>query len=172
MKPWHLQRILPEQHLLEDEESWQGILRYIPDEDVRAKLHGRWSSGRQAVHGDINTFRWLDLVAEVDKVRSLHEALPLQERSVRLQLQKPTCSMGQRFGLASCRLLLNSDERPPAWSILVCTCHCRSLHQISVRLTVDMLASRLVPVLEKDACWQSGCSCHSALLLQSYLVVI
>ena len=65
-----MQRILPEQHLLEEEESWQSILKYIPDADLQAKLHGRWSSGRQAIDGDINTFRWRDLVSEVDKVIS------------------------------------------------------------------------------------------------------
>ncbi|KAK9867682.1 hypothetical protein WJX84_000552 [Apatococcus fuscideae] len=64
------ERILPEQHLLEDEEHWHSILKYIPDEDLREKLCGRWSSGRQMVEGDINTFRWLDLTAEVEKARA------------------------------------------------------------------------------------------------------
>lgn len=78
-----VQRILPEQHLLEDEEHWHSILKYIPDEDLREKLCGRWSSGRQMVEGDINTFRWLDLTAEVEKVigRTCFVHLPQQSSS-------------------------------------------------------------------------------------------
>lgn len=91
-----MQRILPEQHLLEDEESWQGILKYIPDADLRAKLHGRWSSGRQVIEGDINTFRWLDLVSEVDKVLP-----PVSELYDCMLLSSVLC-MGVLHSLACC----------------------------------------------------------------------
>lgn len=63
-----MQTILEEQNVLDSQASFEAVLEYVPDEDVRATLRNRWSRG-QALGTDVNLLRWRELEAEVQKVR-------------------------------------------------------------------------------------------------------
>lgn len=55
--PAFLNRVLPEQGLLEDPQHMEAILQYIPSEAVRAETRRRWAAARGET-GSISVARW------------------------------------------------------------------------------------------------------------------
>eukprot|EP00884_Botryococcus_braunii_P022253 jgi/Botrbrau1/8711/Bobra.0311s0023.2 len=62
--------ILVQQNLLESQASWEAVLEYVPDEEVRDALRKRWVRGHP-LGDDINLTRWRELEAEVQKASVL-----------------------------------------------------------------------------------------------------
>lgn len=68
--PALLQRILPEQQLLEDESHAAAVLGFVPDEDVRADIEYEWSRGCGSNAGVVETRsqrRWRQFRQVVEK---------------------------------------------------------------------------------------------------------
>jgi len=76
LEPIFVDEMLPQQELLDSQESWEKILQYVPDADVCDKLRERWQNGRRSStsangeHEDVNKSRWAELCREVDRCLS------------------------------------------------------------------------------------------------------
>ena len=67
-----LQRVLPEQELLDSREQWQAVLKFFGDDEIAPKLDGMWAStGRQPAE-DMNIVRWRELQQEVAKIAKVN----------------------------------------------------------------------------------------------------
>ena len=69
-----LQKVLPEQGLLETQEQWQAILKFFGDDEIAPKLDGMWASSSRHHAEDINIARWEELQLEVAKISKVISA--------------------------------------------------------------------------------------------------
>lgn len=70
-----VQKLLPEQGLLETTEQWQAILKFFGDDEIAPKLDSMWASQTSGNRGEVNQSRWEDLQQEVAKVSKVCEQL-------------------------------------------------------------------------------------------------
>ncbi len=64
-----VQRILPEQRLLDTDAGCESVLAYLRGDEVAARLRQRWARGGGAHGAELSVQRWGELEAEIDKVR-------------------------------------------------------------------------------------------------------
>lgn len=65
---YFLQKILPEQGLLEGQENWTKILRFFGDEEFVQRLNQKWTHQTQELGSNINVTRWNEIEIEVAKL--------------------------------------------------------------------------------------------------------
>ena len=63
-----LQKLLPEQGILETRERWQAILKFFGEDEIAPKLDSLWASSSRMSSGDANVSRWEALEQEVARV--------------------------------------------------------------------------------------------------------
>lgn len=69
-EPLCAQSILPQQRLLAEPKSYEGVLAVVRDEEICERLRGRWQRDQgRLTAGDISTERWAELCTEIDKVQ-------------------------------------------------------------------------------------------------------
>ena len=80
-----VQKLLPEQGLLEDQERWLAVLRFFDEvEDFGARLDARWAAQPADQGPGVSAARWQELEAEVAKVAKVTCLNPALRLFVRL----------------------------------------------------------------------------------------
>ena len=78
-----MQKLLPEQGLLEDQERWLAVLRFFDEvEDFGARLDARWAAQPADQGPGVSATRWQELEAEVAKVAKVHSLGPVHQISL------------------------------------------------------------------------------------------